>query len=137
MDASPLGAAVAKIGDRWALLIVETLLEGPRRFGELQAALPGIAPNVLSQRLKHLEHEGVVVARAYSQRPRRFAYALTGSGEDLAGAIRLLTVWGAAHGEEATPPTHRLCGTPVQARWYCPTCDVNVTALDTDELRYA
>ncbi|MPZ89011.1 MAG: transcriptional regulator [Nitriliruptorales bacterium] len=137
MESSPLAAAVAKVGDRWALLIVETLLEGPRRFGELQAALPGIAPNVLSQRLKHLEREGVVVARAYSHKPPRFAYALTGAGEDLAGAIRMLIAWGAAHGEDAAPPAHRLCGTPLDVRWYCPTCDTGVSEPDADELRYA
>lgn len=134
---SPLAAAAAKIGDRWSLLVVEALLDGPQRFNELSARLGGIAPNVLSQRLKHLEHEGVVVARAYSNRPPRFAYALTGAGEELAGALRLLTAWGATHGGGAEGPAHTLCGTALEARWYCPTCDVQVENPDEDELRYA
>ncbi|MGH9280206.1 MAG: winged helix-turn-helix transcriptional regulator, partial [Acidimicrobiales bacterium] len=58
---SPLAEAVARVGDRWALLLVHALLDGPRRFNDLQHDLPGIAPNVLTQRLRHLEREGVVV----------------------------------------------------------------------------
>lgn len=134
---SPLGAAVAKVGDRWALLLIEALLTGPRRFGELQSALPAIAPNVLSQRLKHLEREDVVVARAYSEHPPRFAYALSGAGEELAGALLLLTSWGAQHASEAEVPAHRTCGTGLQARWYCPTCEQTVHDTEADELRYA
>lgn len=133
--ASPLAVATAKVGDRWTLLVIEALLEGPRRFGELQAALPGIAPNVLSQRLKHLERERVVVARAYSRRPPRFAYALTALGEELAGVVRLLGAWGAA-ASGADPPAHRLCGTALEPRWHCPTCDVTLADPETDELRY-
>jgi DNA-binding HxlR family transcriptional regulator len=134
--ASPLAAAAAKIGDRWSLLLIEALLDAPKRFNELQAALPGIAPNVLSQRLKHLEREGVVVARAYSTRPPRFAYALTAAGDELAGALRLLTAWGAAH-TDADAATHSLCGTALEPRWYCPTCGVDVPDPGADELRYA
>jgi DNA-binding HxlR family transcriptional regulator len=67
--ASPLGEATARVGDRWTLLLVQALLDGPRRFNQLLEALPGIAPNVLSQRLKHLEREHVVVSQPYSRRP--------------------------------------------------------------------
>ena len=136
MPVSPLAAAVAKIGDRWTLLVVEALLEGPLRFGELQAAIPGIATSVLSQRLKHLETEDVVVARAYTQRPPRYTYALTESGQQLVGAVRLLAAWGAEHADDAIAPHHRLCGTALEARWYCPTCATIVDRPDADELRY-
>jgi DNA-binding HxlR family transcriptional regulator len=71
--ASPLDEAVARVGDRWTLLIVQALLAGSRRFNDLLEALPGIAPNVLSQRLKHLEREAVVVSQPYSRRSPRFA----------------------------------------------------------------
>src|SRR5256885_632434 len=85
---SPLSAALERVGDRWTLLLVEALLDGPRRFGDLQEALPGIAPNILSQRLRHLERETLLVARPYSHRPPRFAYELTEAGAELAGALR-------------------------------------------------
>ena len=120
---TPLAAAVARVGDRWTMLLVEALLEGPRRFNDLIEALPGIAPNILSQRLKHLEKEFLIVAEAYSQRPPRFAYRLSEEGQDLAGALRLLGAWGARHSEfEGT--RHEVCGTPMEPRWYCPTCAV-------------
>src|SRR5204863_9665375 len=59
---SPLEAALHRVGDRWTLLIVEALLDGPSRFGDLRVAVPGVAPNILSQRLRHLEREALVVA---------------------------------------------------------------------------
>lgn len=121
---SALDAALQQVGDRWSLLLVESLLGGPRRFGELLDELDGLAPNILSNRLKALEAQGVLAARPYSTRPRRVTYVLTASGAELAGALRLLAQWGSppAAGERA-PLHHASCGTPVQARWWCPTCD--------------
>jgi DNA-binding HxlR family transcriptional regulator len=103
--------------------VVEALLAGPRRFNELLALIPGIAANILSERLKRLERDGLLVARPYSQRPLRAAYQLTADGAELAGALRLLTHWGTRHADPADAPRHLACGTPVEARWYCPTCD--------------
>jgi DNA-binding HxlR family transcriptional regulator len=60
---SALESALATVGDRWTLLVIAALLDGPKRFGELQTDLPGIAPNVLSQRLRALERDALVVAR--------------------------------------------------------------------------
>ena len=120
---SPLAEALARVGDRWTLLVVEALLTGPRRFNDLLGELPGIAANILSERLKRLEREGLLVARPYSERPPRAAYQLTADGQDLAGALRLLASWGAARADPAAAPRHRACGTPIEPRWYCPTCD--------------
>jgi DNA-binding HxlR family transcriptional regulator len=120
---SPLAEALARVGDRWTLLVVEALLTGPRRFNDLLGELPGIAANILSERLKRLEREGLLVARPYSERPPRAVYQLTADGQDLAGALRLLASWGAAHADPAAAPRHHACGTPIEPRWYCPTCD--------------
>jgi DNA-binding HxlR family transcriptional regulator len=119
---SALDRALSQVGDRWSFLLVDALLDGPRRFGELQAAVAGIATNVLTQRLRTLESTRVVVARPYSRRPPRVAYELTSAGRELAGALRLLAQWGA---DAQTAPTaaHAACGTPLEARWWCPTCD--------------
>ncbi|MEY2459234.1 MAG: hypothetical protein QOG30_1064 [Acidimicrobiaceae bacterium] len=135
-SASALEEAVARVGDRWTLLLVNSLLEGPRRFNELLDDLDGLAPNVLSKRLRHLEHEGVIVATAYSQRPPRFDYRLTSSGSELAGALRLLAHWGAARDPDAAAVQHAACGTPVEARWYCPTCARLIEVEEIDELRF-
>jgi DNA-binding HxlR family transcriptional regulator len=130
----PLAAAVARVGDRWSLLIANELLAGPRRFGELLEALRGLAPNVLAQRLRHLEAEGVVAAHPYSTRPPRFAYELTAEGHELAGALRLLADWGARHGDPAgDPPRHAVCGTPLEVVAYCPVCARAVTDDEADE----
>jgi DNA-binding HxlR family transcriptional regulator len=117
-----LGDAVARVGDRWALLLVHALLDGPRRFNDLLDDLGGIAPNILSQRLKHLERAGVVTVTPYSTRPPRYVYELTAAGRDLAGAVRLLAQWGAGRSDGSEPLRHQACGTAMEARWYCPTC---------------
>ena len=120
---SPLAEALARVGDRWTLLVVEALLAGPRRFNDLLGQIPGIAANILSERLRRLEREALLVARPYSERPPRAAYQLTAEGRELAGALRLLAHWGARHTDPADAPRHPACGTPVEVRWYCPTCD--------------
>ena len=134
---SPLDAALARVGDRWTLLVVDALLAGPRRFNELIEDVKGIAPNVLSQRLKHLEREALVTARPYSKRPPRAAYELTAGGRELAGALRLLAQWGARATEQPDSLRHATCGTTLEARWYCPTCARVVDAPGDDELSYA
>jgi DNA-binding HxlR family transcriptional regulator len=131
-----LSAAVERIGDRWTLLVIDALMGGARRFSELAEDLGGIAPNVLSQRLKHLEAHALVVSRPYSRRPPRVAYELTAAGLELAGALRLLAGWGARRSDAVEPPRHGLCGTPLEVRWYCPTCERAVEDFDEDELRY-
>ena len=132
---SPLDAALARVGDRWTLLVVDALLAGARRFGELLEDVKGIAPNVLSERLKRLEREGLVTARLYSERPPRAAYELTAGGRELAGALRLLAQWGARRSDASTP-RHEACGTPMEARWYCPTCARVVDEDEAGDLRY-
>ncbi|HLI41447.1 MAG TPA: helix-turn-helix domain-containing protein [Streptosporangiaceae bacterium] len=130
--ASPLAEALAMVGDRWTLQVVEALLAGPRRFNDLIAAIPGIAANILSERLRRLERDALLVARPYSERPPRAAYELTAAGKELAGALRLLAQWGARHAGPAQALRHPACGTPLEARWYCPTCDVLADAEPRD-----
>jgi DNA-binding HxlR family transcriptional regulator len=132
-DLSPLAEALASVGDRWTLLIVAALLDGPRRFGDLEKELQGIAPNVLSQRLRNLESQGLVRAERYSERPPRFVYELASSGRELAGALRLLSDWGARHTGDVDPPRHSVCGTPLEAVWYCPTCETPVEDQGAEE----
>ncbi len=143
---SALRLALDRIGDRWTPLVVEALLDGPRRYGELAEAVPGIAPNILADRLRRLERDGLVVVIAYSERPPRAEYRLTAAGAELAAALRLLADWGARRGGGADagdtgsgdataghpPLRHVACGTPLEARWYCPTCAVVVEDRHAD-----
>jgi len=128
---SALEAALERVGDRWSLLLVDALLAGGRRFGELREELPGLAPNILTERLRRLEREGIVIATPYSTRPPRMEYSLTGDGRDLASALRLLADWGSRRNELGEPLRHDRCGTPLEARWYCPTCASAVSDAET------
>ena len=128
---TPLGAALDAVGDRWTLLVVEALLDGPRRFGDLQDAVPGIAPNILTARLRQLSEQALIVATPYQQRPPRFVYELSAAARELAGPLRLLADWGARH-RDAEMPRHAACGTPLEARLYCPTCEAPVDELDDE-----
>jgi DNA-binding HxlR family transcriptional regulator len=132
-----LADALAAVGDRWTLLLIAALLDGPRRFGELQDEVEGIAPNVLIQRLRQLERNALVIARPYSDRPPRSVYELSASGQELAGVLRLLAGWGARNAEGAAAPRHSVCGTPMEARWWCPTCERPVSEDEGEELHFA
>jgi DNA-binding HxlR family transcriptional regulator len=120
----PLDVALAVIGDRWTLLIVHRLLAGPGRFNDLLAEVPGIAPNILTKRLRHLETSGVIVASAYSQRPVRLHYELTASGRDLALTVSNLRSWGAQRG--GSRGARHVCGTELEFRPWCPHCEATV-----------
>lgn len=120
---SALAEAVERVGDRWTLLIIHALLDGPARFNDLQERVSGVSPNVLSQRLRRLEMDGIVIATPYSQRPLRFTYELAARGRELSGALRLLADWGARHLPTGDALRHGACGTPVEAQWWCPTCN--------------
>ena len=127
-----LSSALERIGDRWTLLTVAALLDGPRRFGELVEAIEGISTNVLTSRLRALERLGLIVASPYSDRPPRFEYQLADAGHALADAIRLLAAWGAEAGPGVGGLVHAACSTNLEVRYYCPTCDEIVN--DADEI---
>src|SRR3954467_12239510 len=132
--ASPLADALQRVGDRWTLLVVAALLEGAKRFNELQDELEGIAPNVLSGRLKLLGEQALIVSRPYSERPPRFVYELTERGRELAGALRLLADRGAGSARQAEPLRHAACGGALEARWWCPSCEAVVDDPADDEI---
>lgn len=132
-----LAQALDRVGDRWTLLVIAALLEGPKRFGELQEELPGIAPNILTQRLRSLEGHALVVARPYSERPPRFEYELSTAGQELAGVLRLLANWGARGSDQESEIRHSVCGTALEARWWCPTCEQPVAEDEGEELHFA
>jgi DNA-binding HxlR family transcriptional regulator len=90
-----LARALDVVGDRWTLLVVRELLLHPRRFGELQAGLPGIATNLLTDRLRLLEHDGLVARRLGREAGDGTSYALTSRGEDLRAVVEALIRWSA------------------------------------------
>jgi DNA-binding HxlR family transcriptional regulator len=94
-DASCSVACTADIiGSKWTAVIVHDLSEGPRRFSELERACPGISPRTLSERLRVLEHDGIVERKSYAESPPRVEYELTRKGEDLLPIIDAMRGFG-------------------------------------------
>ena len=86
--------ALDVVGDRWALLVVRELVLGPKRFTDLRDGLPGIGPNVLSQRLKELEATGVIRRRELPPPAASTVYELTEWGKELDDIVIQLARWG-------------------------------------------
>ncbi len=127
-----LQEAAEVAGDRWVLLALGALSNGARRFGDLAGDMPGIAPNILIDRLRRMERHGLVISSLYSQRPRRFVYDLTESGRELAAVLPALSGWAARrHGGRTVQ--HAACGTPLEVRMWCSACQtvVNRTGHET------
>lgn len=85
------------IGDRWTLLIVHEIFKGHTTFNEIKRELSGISSNLLSDRLKHLEREGLIQSELYTEHPPRYRYTLTKSGEELEDVFNALIIWGHKH----------------------------------------
>jgi DNA-binding HxlR family transcriptional regulator len=90
-----IARALDLIGERWALLVVRELVLGPKRFTDLREGLPGIATNVLSQRVRQLERAGVVVRRRLPPPAASTVYELTDYGRELVPIMLALGRWGA------------------------------------------
>lgn len=99
---SNLGAALEIVGSRWALLIIEQLLDGPKRYGDLQREL-GVPTNMLATRLRELEAAGVLARLPLRHNTR--AYALTERGYALREAIGALGDWARAEDLPHRPGT--------------------------------
>jgi len=96
------------VSGKWTLLVLRDLAYGTRRFSELQRSLAGISPRTLSQRLRALEEEGVIVRRVHAEMPPRVDYRLTAKGRDLVPIVDAMREYGARwvageNGREAAP----------------------------------
>lgn len=103
-----LARALERVGDRWALLVVRDLAQGPRRFTDLQERLGGITAKTLTMRLRELEADGLVAVDRVPGR-REVWYTLTPAGADLKPVIEDLVYWGLRHAlaaPEPGEPTH-------------------------------
>ncbi|OOB92275.1 winged helix-turn-helix transcriptional regulator [Rathayibacter sp. VKM Ac-2630] len=91
----------------WATLVVRELLDGPRRFGDLKKALPGISAHTLTDRLRRFETYGVLTRTAYAETPPRVEYELTAVGSGLRPVLEAMNTWAATvprvDGDAAVP----------------------------------
>ena len=126
----PVAKTLEVVGDRWTLLVVRDLLGGTRRFQDLLGTLPGIAPNILSARLKLMEEHGLIRRRLYSDHPPRAEYELTDRGRELGMVVGALAAWGGRHVHRETQLVHAGCGHPVSVGYYCPDCGEGVRGTE-------
>lgn len=104
----PTEATLAVIGGRWKVPILWNLQASRQRFGELSRLLPGITQKMLTQQLRELESDGLVLRTVYAEVPPRVEYSLTDLGTSLQPVLATLTSWGEVylkrHAAKKTPP---------------------------------
>jgi DNA-binding HxlR family transcriptional regulator len=93
----PVACALDIVGDRWTLLIIRDLFGGKTRYGNFLASAEKIPTNILADRLKRLEREGLIARVPYSTRPPRMEYHLTLEGRELGRTVDALATWGLTH----------------------------------------
>ena len=94
-DACGMARALDRVGERWAMMVVRELLMGPKRFTDLRTGLPAASPNVLAQRLRELERDGIVAERRLPPPAAAQVYELTDWGRELEDVALALGRWGA------------------------------------------
>ena len=90
----PVATTVQLIGNKWKLLILRNLLVRPWRFNELQKSLEGISQKVLTESLRSMESDGIVVRTVYAEVPPRVEYSLSELGETLRPILDAMQAWG-------------------------------------------
>ena len=99
-DGRAIGDILARIGDKWSLLVIATLHEGRLRFGELLGHIPGISQRMLTLTVRQLERDGIVTRTVYPEVPPRVEYELTDLGETLFVPARAIADWAVTHHDE-------------------------------------
>lgn len=93
----PTRVVLDRIGDKWTVLVIGSLVDGPLRFSALRARIGGVAPKVLTQTLRAMERDGLLTRTVHAQVPPRVDYELTPLGTSLTGPIATLTEWAETH----------------------------------------
>jgi DNA-binding HxlR family transcriptional regulator len=92
--ACPVARTAQLIGGKWTILIIRDLASGVKRFNQLERSLQGISPKTLSERLRSLEEEGIIIRRTFAEVPPRVEYSLTEKGHDLVSVIDSMRNYG-------------------------------------------
>ena len=99
-DADVIREILDLVGDKWSVLIIGTLANGPIRYSDLADAIPGISQRMLTLTLKQLQRDGLLTRAAYPEVPPRVEYALTDLGTSLLSTVLALAAWSADHHAE-------------------------------------
>ncbi len=93
----PVEGTIRIIGGRWKLLILKELFQETKRFGELHRALGGITQKMLTQQLRELEKDGIIIRKVYPQIPPKVEYSVSQTGLSLKPILDLMHQWGSRH----------------------------------------
>lgn len=99
----PVEASLEVIGGKWKVVILCHLIKGKKRTGELKRLMPGITQKMLTQQLRELEEDGIILREVYNQVPPKVEYSLTEYGWSLKGILDALCAWGEHHIEKTYP----------------------------------
>jgi DNA-binding HxlR family transcriptional regulator len=99
-DCRKVSPVLAKVGDKWSVLIVMLLRDGPRRFNEIKRMVGGISQRMLTLTLKGLERDGMVTRTVFPTIPPRVDYELTDLGRSLSKPVQALGLWAQSHMDE-------------------------------------
>ncbi|MBM7703712.1 winged helix-turn-helix transcriptional regulator [Metabacillus iocasae] len=99
----PVEAALEVIGGKWKVVILCHLIKGKKRTSQLKKLMPGITQKMLTQQLRELEEDGVLLRTVYNQVPPKVEYSLTEYGWSLKEILDLLCAWGEQHIEKVYP----------------------------------
>jgi DNA-binding HxlR family transcriptional regulator len=94
IEACPVATTVNLIGNKWKLLIMRNLLERPWRFNELQKSLNGVSQKVLTDSLRSMEKDGIIIRTVYAEVPPRVEYSLSPIGESMRPILEAMKDWG-------------------------------------------
>jgi len=90
----PVARTAEILSGKWTILIIRDLASGVKRFNQLERSLQGISPKTLSERLRSLEEEGIIVRRTFAEAPPRVEYSLTDKGCDLVTIVESMRNYG-------------------------------------------
>lgn len=131
------------IGDKWSLLILHRILTGRETYKDIQEGLEGIPTNLLSERLKTMEADELIVRELYQDHPPRYRYTLTHKGYDLVDVFNSLMIWGEKHLNKCYKSlVHKDCKKKdkrdknnngrIEHKYYCSECNEFVDINDLE-----
>jgi DNA-binding HxlR family transcriptional regulator len=120
-DCRAIGSILGRIGDKWTILIIVLLGDGPKRFNEIKRIVGGISQRMLTFTLRGLERDGLVTRTVFPTTPQRVDYELTTLGATLWQAVEPLSAWAQEHLGEILTSRKRFDGVPAPEGQHHPT----------------
>ncbi|MCR2044117.1 winged helix-turn-helix transcriptional regulator [Anaerosalibacter massiliensis] len=122
------------LGDRWTILVLHRIYKNKNTFKELEEALEAIPTNVLSNRIKLLEENGLIYSELYNEHPPRYKYIITEKGKDFNHVFNSMILWAHKYLKNCNKTVcHEKCGNSVQIKYYCENCGEYVDDLVAKE----